>query len=1261
MPILKLKMQQLLLLCLPLLLSCGGANNNETTASSSVISVASTNITTSNPVENNISVVNYTPSNLTENVAVNTKIEISFSEDIDSSEVVLEFSLSDEQRVINGQSEIIANKYTFISTELLDYNTNYNISIQSSSSSTKVINALNTTFTTQKKTEQALVSFFPQIKERGTTPITINAIESVAPDELVKVSFGIPFPKGYLTDINNFRIVDESGDEVSLAVKKILPWRDASADSTTESIRSVVVQLELTFSSNEFGLLLPRNLALEWGHSRSLSDIDLVSPRSTWVLVDDDNYSKDLQIFEPRAYAIFSPQWYGDSVIKTRLLPFNSHPDFSAFDTAFKLFGDSAINYVDPRVLDEQLQPLTTSYAAWLFDRAMTLYQLAFRSGEFKYLRAAHKATQFYLQHINDAGYFSLKPSNDMKYSYGESLVANYILQGDDRIPDVINKMIPAWDSFNVEYTLNSNFWTERQAAFKLFGYITAYEILGTKELFDKTKNVFSILRKMQISPAEGVPTTGALMHTAESHSEGGSQFIASPWMSAMLISAVERYSIHFDDNDVGDFVLKMANFFQQDGVSLYEWKGYSGKDSYYIPHYLAGSDLTDREHGGIGAPDLEHTVDVNKIFSIAYFFSCAQGECDTSYLSTIARLDNSTLTFTFPYWIRSSAPDIGKAAYRLAPPRKFSWWFKNSANNDFLLGVNTKLPQYKKAAPLLELIQTHDANDNYKPNDEITFHYQLKNTSSETVKNVVVYSSVLEKSPNDLLAITAIDKQGINRSGAVVWKFEQIAPNEVISDLSFTVKVNDFVALQKNNRPIGDILAYATLYFCSESDTEDTCITWENNWDMGKQTFKTQSNWQNIKPTAPDSPPSINIISPLNYDLLTDIELFSVEVEDPDGVAKVELLLNDEVLDTSVEPPFQVEIQSNALSLQEHQLSVKAWDSYGSQANETIAVTPQNPDIEPPIVTIVEPIQGRNYCQEVNVKYEVNDNYTINGCEVHLNDSQVLLPSCGDYKVFERIPLFKAVAHLPFDLEVDEVVSQDGKNLIGAGSNINYVDGVYNKAVYFNGSDAIIDFSVTNLSISNDITVSFWLNPSTDEGVILSQGWDYIGVENGWAISLGANNHLNNNARSITWSSGNAINNANNSNVVQTPSNSIALNQWQHVVVRKQNNELNIFIDGELITSGTVTYPQIAWPFNASKQLSIAKAMVHPDMYNKNLQGSLDDLAIWNTALANEEIVQLYQSEQGSSELELTIYAKDKAGNIGNSSVRFNLGDNCN
>lgn len=1235
-----IKLSCLSLWLLLFLVSCGGDSEKE-------------GDTAQTPLTSLISINDHSPQPNQTDIDINSSIEILLSAPIEQHLSDFSFTLSLEESEVEGKLIASNNLITFTPTIPLNYSVEYVVNISAKGDLSNRISPYQFSFSTFDQQQQVIYSFHPKIRTFGKTSFSLIPIEQVKPNESVKVSFGIPFPKGYLRDIKQFRVLDESNKELDIAVKEVLPWRNTDNEN---SIRSALVQLEIEFTNNEFGLLNSRQLTLEWGVNRTSKALSLSPVKEDWVVVDDEEYLAEDKVFEPFAYAIFQPQWYGDSVIKTRLLPMGTHPDLSAYDSAFQLFGDTAINRVDPRVIDDNLIPHRNSYAAWLFDRAMTIYQLAFKTGEFKYIRAAHRASQFYLQQINEQGYFSLKSSNDMKYSYGESLVTNYILQGDPAIPAKIEQMVPAWNTFNINYTLNTNFWTERHAAFKLLGYITAYEVTGKDSYFEQASSAFSSLKIMQDSPQEGIPKTGALMHTSSSHGEGGSHFIASPWMSALLLDAVERYFIHFEDDSALSFTIKMADFFKQDDVSLYEWTGWKGLDSYYIPHYLAGSDLSEKEHGGNGSLDLEHTPDVIKIFSSAYFSSCALGNCDDSYLTTIAKLYNSAITYTFPYWIRAAAPSAGYSAYRLAPPRKFNWWFKSSANIDFLIGEKVRIPLYKSTAPELELIQKAQIST-YQPNDEITFTYQLSNLGDVAAKNIVISANILGASPENLLTVSELPTPAIRREGAIVWKIEELSAGEVISDLSFTVSVKQFPTLPTLNRPLGNILSFANLHYCRVDDSEDICQIWQSNWDLGIQPYLTQSDWQLIAPSPPLSPPSISIISPIMHDALSSLAELIAEVDDPDTVAKVEFWLNEELLDEFTQPPYQSSIQSNALADKEHIYTVKAWDTFGSYNEDSVTVSVQVPDSQSPVVEIISPVANENYCDVADIIYNVEDNYTINGCTVSLNNSQKDRPECGPYKVFKAVSLFKSQAHLTFDEAKIALFSQDGDNLIGNGSDISYKSGYHNNAIYFDSDSSEVNFDTTNLDISNDITVSFWLKPDTSEGMLISQEWGYIGAEKGWAIYLGANNHRNNNELSISWSSGNNLNNANDLNVVQSPSNSITLSQWQHVVVRKQGAEVDIFINGELSTSQTITYPNISWSFSSDKLFSMAKAMTNTDFYNANFQGGLDELAIWNEALTDDEIAKLYSPSNTSSiKQQLTISAADNAGNIGSSSVSFTV-----
>ena len=89
---------------------------------------------------------------------------------------------------------------------------------------------------------------------------------------------------------------------------------------------------------------------------------------------------------------------------------------------------------------------------------------------------------------------------------------------------------------------------------------------LGNTSAFLKSnRRTFTILYNMQNNPGDGLPVTGGLMHTYQAHEGfGGNDFISSPWMSTLLLDAVERYYIHSGDSRVPDFVMDQIKSFSE-------------------------------------------------------------------------------------------------------------------------------------------------------------------------------------------------------------------------------------------------------------------------------------------------------------------------------------------------------------------------------------------------------------------------------------------------------------------------------------------------------------------------------------------------------------------------------------------------------------------------------------------------------------------------------------------------------------------------
>lgn len=1099
--------------------------------------------------------------------------------------------------------------------------------------------------------------FFPEIQAVGTTNFTVHPIESVEAGEVIRVSFGVPFPRGFLTNNDFFRILNSQNNEVAIFAKELLPWRDLGALEDLSSIRSALVQMDIEFVDNEYGQAIAQDYTVEWGVNRTVEPLQESDVKDDWVLVDDRNYPAEDDIYEPTAFAVFDANWYGKNVIKTRTLPFGSHDEFSAYDELFPLFGDTVINHVDPRTTDKQLQPYHEVYSNWLYDRAMTLYQLAFRSGEFKYLREAHRASQFYASKINDQGYFSLKPQNDMKYSYGESLLTNYMLQGDTEHLATVESMITAWDTFNPNYTLRVNFWTERQAAYKLLGYVTAFELLGDVATGQKAQDTFDVYRQMQINPAEGVPTTGGLMHLGTAHGDGGNQFLSSPWMSMLLLDAVERFYIHSANDQVPDFVMSMADFFkQEDNVSLYEWNGYGGDIAVFVPRYLAGPNVVHEEGGD---NDQEHAIDAAKIMALAYYFSRKTGTPDESYLHPMRKLYMTQVNFVFPKWIRPTAPGVGFTPYRMAPPRKFSWWFRTTSNMDFLIGDNTSLyPHDGQTEPKLEISHVMNGPERYRPGSEYSITLTLENTGDIDAINVaLILKTTGESGP--AVSMANASSEGNIRGDSVVWKLGDIAANSGPQQFTVTATANDFEVIPRINQPVVSIIAYAEVRFCGDIDGP-RCELPTSNYSIGMQTYRVSSNLDVRNPENPDTPPVVSNHSHSNDAQVNGIETFSADITDPDGIDKVDFYMDGKLFAEDSEAPYSQTYQTNALSDTSHTLTIVAYDNLGSEQTKAITIHPLTPDTEAPIVSIVSPAPGQYDCNVINVEYTATDDFPIESCSVILPSVSVNLTECQNHQI-PTVPIkLRARLGLTFEGTEDTVIDSSTLAHSGQIQGATRTTGTpYGSAMAFDGLDDFLQFDDTQLDISDEVTVSFWLNPSQDEGVIIQQQWDYIGAESGWVIALGSNNHQANNSRSISWGSADTVGNYNNGVVVQTEIDTIDLDTWQHVAVTKSGTDVIIYINGVESARKTITTPDISWPPLSAKTFYVGRKMNnHLTLYQNYFSGQLDELFVWNETLSESQIQQLYANTPDTGDYTLTIEAVDFAGNVGSSSVQYTVNE---
>jgi hypothetical protein len=541
---------------------------------------------------------------------------------------------------------------------------------------------------------------------RDSVEITTHCGAGIRGDQLV--SFGLPFPRGRLTDAGRVRVLSAEGTEVATDAQELARWRhltDPARDGT--SIRSVLV----TFR-HDCGAAERATYRVHWGERRSVHGghgVASSTVASRWGRMlppgpDEhpatDNYGVDraaAPLLEPTAWVTLPADWLLASELRGPAL---RSPD-SELRTYLLGFGRSAVNDfpIDPstgnaRDPGRKITDWANDFEGWLFDRPYVLWSVYGQSGELKWLRHAHRASQYYASWIaGDAdasgyprGSFRKRPPTgagergDPKYSHSGGLLAAYLLTGDARLLRTIRDI----EVFTARMSTRlppahqpSGFWTERHVAAALAGALHAFEASGDAAARNRVRQIVAGMRDDLRKPPAGYPADmrGVLLHSALAHEgEGTSGWLMSPWMSALLAEKVWQYYVLSDDPFALEFLSNYAQFVAEH--ALYQAKESERSDPAWYPAYLAGFDL-DRNHA---APrnDREHAYDVLGLL--------VRGRWARARLGQSTTLIDERMPALRALAMRNFALHAGIARgrvpqFRLAPLRKFNWWFGTTAD----------------------------------------------------------------------------------------------------------------------------------------------------------------------------------------------------------------------------------------------------------------------------------------------------------------------------------------------------------------------------------------------------------------------------------------------------------------------------------------------------------------------------------------------------------------------------------------------------
>ncbi len=167
------------------------------------------------------------------------------------------------------------------------------------------------------------------------------------------------------------------------------------------------------------------------------------------------------------------------------------------------------------------------------------------------------------------------------------------------------------------------------------------------------------------------------------------------------------------------------------------------------------------------------------------------------------------------------------------------------------------------------------------------------------------------------------------------------------------------------------------------------------------------------------------------------------------------------------------------------------------------------------------------------------------------------------------------------------------------------WVDGIEESALHFNGDDQWISFANTqNLSVHSEITLMAWAAAEENkEAKIIQKGdWDGhslgIGKWNGWkaTVSIGQEAHT------LEWNHGRPV-----------------LGEWYFLAVTYDGSTINFYVNGELGATKSVT--------GALRQNTRPLCIGSDNGGQKFFKGKLDELTLLNFSLSEEDIIGYYNT----------------------------------
>jgi imidazolonepropionase-like amidohydrolase len=462
----------------------------------------------------------------------------------------------------------------------------------------------------------------PAHPKPGGSSVAVTLVPKVDDPGKSVVSFGLPFGPDVLSDDRLLRATGPDGQEIPIFTQPLARWW---IDAKQGALRSVLVQFAWPFADKGSG-----KITLAWDKPRTKSRDKATPIAETQAIQKTEGF----EFHCPQVLALLPPEWLCMSRVAWQQVPAQANQVAPWFDQHLvKEFPESVKNIATPSV------------EAHLYDRPATYAKIFVRHGEEKYLLAALKSNDFYIQNLGADGFFQLK-KGDHKYVYSEGSAIMYLLTGDDRYRDAALHVLKSWALWKrIEYK-GQGFWTERHAGTGMAAYLHAYELTGDPAHLALAKRFFNAVLSLQVSPLDGKAPDGAWLHTSDSHGDGNG-WTTSPWMSALLMDSIWKLWMLTGDARCPASLAMYAKFAITTAVTP-DRKGV---------FYMANSPGRGKSEDPESPP---HNMEACYVLALGYWLSNGS---DSGYLETINTL-----------W----PPLMKDGANR--PGRKFNWRFRETS-----------------------------------------------------------------------------------------------------------------------------------------------------------------------------------------------------------------------------------------------------------------------------------------------------------------------------------------------------------------------------------------------------------------------------------------------------------------------------------------------------------------------------------------------------------------------------------------------------